>query len=89
MRTNIWYTFRRHNIEIPYPIQIQYERDEEPIRTERHVAAAADHLASVDLFKTLSAEARHALANAANHHLFAAGEVDRADRTPKAIRCSC
>ena len=42
VRTNLWYTFRRHNIEIPYPIQIQYERDEEPIRTERHVAAAAD-----------------------------------------------
>jgi CRP-like cAMP-binding protein len=74
VRTNLWYTFRRHNIEIPYPIQVQYERDEEPIRTERHVAAAADHLASVNLFKTLSAEARHALANAANHHLFAAGE---------------
>ena len=27
VRTNLWYTFRRHNIEIPYPIQIQYERD--------------------------------------------------------------
>ena len=74
VRTNLWYTFRRRNIEIPYPIQVQYERDEEPIRTERHVAAAADHLASVDLFKTLSAEARHALSNAADHHLFAAGE---------------
>jgi CRP-like cAMP-binding protein len=74
VRTNLWYTFRRRNIEIPYPIQVQYERDEEPIRTERHVAAAADHLASVSLFKTLSAEARHALANAADHHLFAAGE---------------
>jgi CRP-like cAMP-binding protein len=74
VRTNLWYTFRRRNIEIPYPIQVQYERDEEPIRTERDVAAAADHLASVSLFKTLSAEARHALANAADHHLFAAGE---------------
>ncbi|HUQ88450.1 MAG TPA: mechanosensitive ion channel family protein, partial [Vicinamibacterales bacterium] len=30
VRTNLWYTFRRHNIEIPYPIQVQYERDEEP-----------------------------------------------------------
>jgi small-conductance mechanosensitive channel/CRP-like cAMP-binding protein len=75
VRTNLWYTFRRRNIEIPYPIQVQYERDEEPIRTERHVAAAADHLASVSLFQTLSAEARHALANTAAHHLFAAGEA--------------
>ncbi|HUQ89664.1 MAG TPA: cyclic nucleotide-binding domain-containing protein, partial [Vicinamibacterales bacterium] len=74
VRTNLWYTFRRHNIEIPYPIQVQYERDEEPIRTERHVVAAADHLSSVNLFKTLSADARHSLATAADHHLFAAGE---------------
>ncbi len=74
VRTNLWYTFRRRNIEIPYPIQVQYERDEEPIRTDRHVAAAADHLGSISLFKTLSADARQALANAADHHLFAAGE---------------
>jgi CRP-like cAMP-binding protein len=74
VRTNLWYTFRRRNIEIPYPIQVQYERDEEPIRTDRHVAAAADHLGTISLFKTLSADARQALANAADHHLFAAGE---------------
>jgi hypothetical protein len=75
VRTNLWYTFRRRNIEIPFPIQVQYERTEEPIKTERHVAAAADHLASVSLFKTLNAEARHVLANAAGHHLFCAGEA--------------
>lgn len=75
VRTNLWYTFRRHNIEIPYPIQVQYERAEEAIRTERHVAAAADRLASIGLFQPLSAEARHALATAASHHLFAAGEA--------------
>ena len=74
VRTNLWYTFRRRNIEIPYPIQVQYERDEEPIRTDRHVTAAADHLGSISLFKTLSTEARHALAHAADHHLFASGE---------------
>ena len=75
VRTNLWYTFRRHNIEIPYPIQVQYERTEEPIRTERHVAAAADRLAAIGLFQPLSAEARQALATAASHHLFAAGEA--------------
>jgi CRP-like cAMP-binding protein len=74
VRTNLWYTFRRHNIEIPWPIQIQYERDEEPAVTERHMAAAADQLASINLFKTLSAEARQRLAHSASHHLFAAGE---------------
>ena len=75
VRTNLWYTFRRHNIEIPYPIQIQYERTEEPIRTERHIASAADHLAGVSLFKPLDAEARAALARSASEHLFAAGEA--------------
>ena len=75
VRTNLWYTFRRHNIEIPYPIQIQYERSEEPIRTERHIAGAADHLSGVSLFKTLGEEARLALAKSANEHLFAAGEA--------------
>jgi CRP-like cAMP-binding protein len=75
VRTNLWYTFRRHNIEIPYPIQIQYERTEEPIRTERHIVSAANHLGGVGLFKTLSDEARAALAKAANEQLFAAGEA--------------
>ena len=74
VRTNIWYTFRRRNIEIPYPIQVQFERDEEPVTTERHIAAAAEQLASIDLFKTLGAEARQKMAHAAGHHLFTAGE---------------
>jgi len=75
VRTNIWYEFRRRNLEIPWPIQIQYERDEEPIRTTRHIAAAADYLGRVDLFKTLSAEARGVLSSLASEQLFAAGEA--------------
>ncbi len=75
VRTNLWYTFRRHKIEMPYPIQIQYERDEEPLRTDQHVAAAAGRLAAVDLFASLTQEARHALALSGDEHLFAAGET--------------
>ena len=75
VRTNLWYTFRRHNIEMPYPIQIQYERDEEPLRTDRQVAAAAGRLAAVDLFAPLTQEARHALALSGDERLFAAGEA--------------
>jgi hypothetical protein len=75
VRTNIWYTFRRHNIEIPYPIQVQYERQEGPLRTEAHVAAAADRLGGVDLFSTQTLDVRHRLAASARHHLFAAGEA--------------
>ena len=75
VRTNLWYTFRRHNIEIPWPIQIQYERTEEPLTTEKNIAAAAGHLGGISLFAPLSGEARHALAASAKHHLFAAGEA--------------
>ena len=73
----------------PYPIQIQYERDEEPIRTERHVAAAADHLASVDLFKTLSAEAASCAGERARAIICSPRARRSCGRTPKAIRCSC
>ncbi len=75
VRTNIWYTFKRYNIEIPFPIQVQYERVEAPARSEEHIAAAAVYLAGIDLFKTLSAEARRALAESANQPLFANGEA--------------
>jgi small-conductance mechanosensitive channel/CRP-like cAMP-binding protein len=75
VRTNLWYTFRRRNLEIPWPIQIQYERTEAPVRTDAHVTEAADRLRQVDLFATQSPEARQRLALAANHHLFAAGEA--------------
>ncbi|MEO8680560.1 MAG: mechanosensitive ion channel family protein [Vicinamibacterales bacterium] len=75
VRTNIWYEFRRRNIEIPWPIQIQYERDEEPARTDRLIDTAAAELSSVDLFSTLAPEARRALSASSPEHLFAAGEA--------------
>lgn len=75
VRSNLWYAFRRRNVEIPWPIQIQYERDEEPVRTQAHIDAAARHLANVDLFKTLSAEACLALSKMSDERLFADGEA--------------
>ena len=75
VRTNLWYTFRRHNIEIPFPMQVQYERDEEPIRTDAQISAAAHHLANVSLFKTVSPESLAALSKASDDRLFAAGEA--------------
>jgi CRP-like cAMP-binding protein len=74
VRTNIWYEFRRRNIEIPWPIQIQYERDEEPVWGQRHVDAAAEYLSRIDLFAPIDEAARRALATSSQHHLFAAGE---------------
>ncbi len=74
VRTNIWYEFRRRHIEIPWPIQIQYERDEEPTWNDSHVDAAAASLGALDMFSALPRDARRALAAASRHQLFAAGE---------------
>lgn len=75
VRSNIWYEFRRRNIEIPYPIQVEHSREELPVRSEQDVQRAAERLASVELFATLPPESRHALSTAAGHRLFAAGEA--------------
>jgi small-conductance mechanosensitive channel/CRP-like cAMP-binding protein len=75
VRTQIWYEFRRSNVEIPWPIQIEYSREEQPLRTDAHIASAAARLASVDLFAPLSAEARLSLSRAATEQLFGDGEA--------------
>ena len=75
VRTNIWYEFRRRNIEIPWPIQIQYERTEEPLRSTQRVAEASALLGGIDLFKTIDLDTRYALSKASSEHLFAAGEA--------------
>ena len=75
VRTNIWYTFRRYDIEIPWPIQIEYSREEQPVRTEADVVDAAERLGVIDLFASLRPEARRSLAAASRQHMFAAGEA--------------
>src|SRR5690606_12360501 len=75
VRTHLWYEFRRANIEIPWPIQIEYSREEQPVRTDAHVADAANLLAGVELFATLPPDRRLALARAAADHLFADDET--------------
>ena len=75
VRTNIWYTFRRYDIEIPWPIQIEYSREEQPVRTEADVVDAAERLGVIDLFASLRPEARGSLAAASRQHMFAAGEA--------------
>ena len=75
VRTNIWYTLRRRNIEIPYPIQIEYSREELPLRSEGDVLSAAVRLGGIDLFSTLPQESRIVLARTALEHIFAAGEA--------------
>lgn len=75
VRSSIWYTFRRRNIEIPWPIQIEYSREELPLRSEGDVLAASSKLGSIDLFSTLPPDSRLALARTGNEHIFGAGEA--------------
>jgi CRP-like cAMP-binding protein len=75
VRTNIWYAFRRHNIEIPFPIQVQYEREEEPARTPAAISDAATRLGAIELFATVSPDRRVELARDAHEHLYCSGEA--------------
>lgn len=75
VRTRIYYEFRRRNIEIPWPIQIEYSRDEvvpDPVVEQGRFAAA---IAAVPVLAPLPAEAHRALASSAREMLFGDGEV--------------
>jgi small-conductance mechanosensitive channel/CRP-like cAMP-binding protein len=72
-RSAIYYSFARHQIEIPYPIQIEHSRDE--VSTALSTAQIGDMLSRVELFAGLSAAEREALAASARERLFGADEV--------------
>lgn len=74
VRSNIWYTFRRHNIEIPYPIQIEYSREESNPRSSERLHALADRLGAIDLFAGFDDVERMRLAEICRERLFGAGE---------------
>lgn len=74
LRSAIWYTFQRENIEIPYPIAVEIGREDRPARPPEAVAAAAERLARVDLFSTLSPEQRLRLAEACPEKMYAANQ---------------
>lgn len=76
VRTFIYYEFRRRNIEIPFPIQVQYTREEallsvSPERTVRLTGL----IAAVPVFAGLPPEAHQSLASGAVSHEYAAGEA--------------
>lgn len=72
VRTAVYYGFRRHNIEIPYPIQIEYHKEIAPAVDRTPEAAAI--LASVSIFSVLTDEQRMDLARLASFVVYAAGE---------------
>lgn len=74
VRSNIWYTFKRHAIEIPYPIQVEYSREEVTTRPPERIHALATRLGQIDLFTGLDDMECARLAEACQERLFGAGE---------------
>lgn len=74
VRTNVWYAFKREGIEIPFPIQVEYSREEKPARPVERIDATSAQLGKLDLFAELDEAARTEFAAACREHLFADGE---------------
>jgi small-conductance mechanosensitive channel len=75
VRTAIYYSFQRHDIEIPWPIQIQYEKNWQEPDVNDKVAEEERLLADVDLFATLAPELRHQIAVSAPMAVYGSGET--------------
>lgn len=75
VRAAIYYAFRRRGIEIPYPIQVQYDRQETIVGREEDVRTRAALLSKLDLFMDLSDQDHARLAEVAQDRLF--GDAER------------
>jgi len=75
VRTAIYYEFRRRNIEIPWPIQIEYGRTEVPKDLGAEQQRFTAQIATVPIFAALGPEVHSALAAAAREQLFARDEI--------------
>jgi small-conductance mechanosensitive channel/CRP-like cAMP-binding protein len=75
VRTAIYYSFQRHGVEIPWPIQVQYEKDWKEPDVNDKVAEEERLLASVDLFATLPPELRNQIARSAPMAVYGSGET--------------
>ena len=75
VRTAIYYALKRRHIEIPYPMQVQYERVEAPSRSDDRVGELDRLVASIDVFAPLSDTDRAALVAASSERLYGAGEA--------------
>jgi small-conductance mechanosensitive channel len=73
--TALYYILHRRGYEIPFPMQIQYERTEEPGRPPDRTAFLENVVRGVDMLVPLSEEERGALVVASAERLFGAGET--------------
>jgi small-conductance mechanosensitive channel/CRP-like cAMP-binding protein len=74
VRRAIYYEFRRRDIEIPWPIQVQYERHEIIAEPAERRARFRRAIAQTSLLAGLDSATQEALAVAATDRLYANGE---------------
>jgi small-conductance mechanosensitive channel/CRP-like cAMP-binding protein len=74
VRSAVYYAFRRRGIEIPFPIQVQYDRQEPSTDPVRGADERSTLLGRLDLFADLSERDVLRLASAARDQLFGDGE---------------
>ena len=75
VRTAIYYAFQRHDIEIPWPIQVEYSREWVAPDGAARLSAHDALLAHVDLFAALPPDARRQIALDAPAAVYGAGEM--------------
>ena len=75
VRRNIFYELARRNIEIPYPIQVEYSREEIAEAPDKRTERYEGIIATVPVLAALFVEGRRALAAGSSERLFGNGEV--------------
>jgi len=75
LRTALWYTFQRHGIEIPYPIQVEYSGGTMPGVAMPEQADLPALIGNSALLGGLASDARARLSASARPRLYGAGEV--------------
>ena len=75
VRTNVYYSFKRHGIEIPWPIQVEYHREAAPARAPGLTDEFASLLGQTALFAVLDENERRACAALGTERLYTMGEA--------------
>lgn len=74
VRTSLYYALKRAGLEIPYPIQVEYSREEAVPNLDAAVERRASALARVPMFEGLTDAERRMLAAAAGERVYGQGE---------------
>lgn len=75
VRHAIFYEFRRRGIEIPWPIQIEYQREDKPPDLAARGDRFRQFVGAAPVLSALPEDVQAALAGAAQERLYAKGEV--------------